>query len=255
MLKAAACLVLALAAGARAELTGIKDREIKCDGKLLATVNMDKPKELPVGTSGGMSMNGSGLATANLKGELQWIQVVITDVPLKSSTKPGEPYLAPGDLYESGNDYPFFWNIDPKGRDGNEYPQYYYKNKQFANGMGLSYDTVAQRSFDPNVDVRWRAELSLVCWDRATNKLGVLWTGKFGFTLNKNGTQTVFGIDELATPVELTRKLLDGRFGQGKYTLSTDCHDCLVPSPGACWVLGFALVAPRRRRVAWKEFA
>jgi len=247
-------LVVALTAGGVAlaadDTKEIKDKQIKCDGKLLATINLAFP--IPYrdddAKTKGVSVSGKGVATNMLKGELQWIQLIKTNKPINTNTAAGTPYFDPGETDPKGVDYPFYWNYTLKARDGNEYPNLFYKNKQTDLGMGLAFSDTPSREYLRGA-VDWKAELSLVCFI-APGKIGVLWSGTYGFNIDKDGNNVVNGFDELASPAWLTQASLDARFGKDKYSLSTDCADCLVPAPGAVATLAFASLFTTRRRRA-----
>ncbi len=246
---ALALSLIASLASARVDTVEIKNKEIKCDGKLLATINLGFPINYfdMDDKAKGVSVSGGAVATNLLKGELQWIQIIRTNKPFNTATAAGTPYFDPGELDPKGNNYPFYWNHDLKGRDGNEYPGLYYKNQQTDGGLGLKFSDTATRSY-LNGAVDWLAELSLVCYV-APNKIGVLWTGTYGFNIDNDGKNVVNGWNELGAPAWLTQASLNARFGNNAYTLSTDCMDCLVPSGGSLGALVAAgLFAARRRR-------
>ncbi|MBL8886618.1 MAG: hypothetical protein JNK16_08155 [Phycisphaerales bacterium] len=229
----------------------IKDKQIKCDGKLLATINLAFP--IPYrdddAKAKGVSVSGKAVATNMLKGELQWIQLIKTNKPHNTSTAAGTPYFDPGETDPKGVDYPFYWNYVLKARDGNEYPNLFYKNNQTDGGLGLTFSDKPTREYLRGA-VDWKAELSLVCFI-APGKIGVLWSGTYGFNIDNEGNNIVNGYDELASPAWLTQAALDARFGKDKYALSTDCADCLVPAPGAIASFAFlGFIAARRRRAA-----
>lgn len=231
----------------------IKNKEIKCDGKLLATINLAFP--IPYRDDDlkakGVSVSGGAVATNMLKGELQWIQLIKTTKPINTDTPAGTPYFDPGETDPKGVDYPFYWNYTLKARDGNEYPNLFYKTHQTDGGLGLRFEDKPTREYLRGA-VDWLAELSLVCFV-APGKIGVLWSGTYGFNIDKDGNNVVNGWDELAGPQWLTQAALDARYGKGKYSLSTDCTDCLVPAPACLAVVGFgAAFAARRRRAAAK---
>lgn len=212
-----------------ARADAIKDRQIKCNDKLLATINLADP--IPYrdddAQTKGVSVSGGGVATNMLKGELQWIQVIKTNDPFNTSTPANTPYFDPGENDPKGVNYPFYWNYTLKARDGNEYPNLYYKNQQTDGGLGLNFSDKPNRPYLRGAKT-WQAQLSLVCF--FGNKIGVLWTGSYGFAIDKDGNNVVNGWSELANPEWLTQAALDARYGKDTFALSTDCKDCLVPS-------------------------
>ncbi|MGH7243133.1 MAG: hypothetical protein ACREJD_06935 [Phycisphaerales bacterium] len=229
----------------------IKDKQIKCNDKLLATINLAFP--IPYRDDDlkakGVSVSGKAVGTNLLKGELQWIQLIKTNKPVNTAAAAGTPYFDPGETDPKGVDYPFYWNYVLKARDGNEYPNLFYKNNQTDGGMGLSFADKPTREYLRGA-VDWTAELSLVCFT-APGKIGVLWSGTYGFNIDKDGNNVVNGWNELASPAWLTQASLDARFGKDKYSLSTDCADCLVPAPATACSLAFVLsISARRRRAA-----
>lgn len=249
--RIAAVFLLCTAGAACADTTEIKNKEIKCNNKLLATINLGFP--IPYrdddARTKGVSVSGGALATNLLRGELQWVQLIKTSHPVNTSTAAGTPYFDPGELDPKGNNYPFYWNHDLKGRDGNEYPSLYYKTYQTDGGLGLNFQDKPTRPYLRGA-VDWMAELSLVCFI-APGKLGVLWSGTYGFNIDKDGNNVVSGWNELASPAWLTQASLDARFGKGVWSLSGDCADCLVPAPGSLGAFSVvALLAIRRRRSA-----
>lgn len=231
-----------------ARADAIKDRQIKCNNKLLATINLADP--IPYrdddAKTKGVSVSGGGVATNMLKGELQWIQLIKTSDPFNTSTPANTPYFDPGENDPKGVNYPFYWNYTLKARDGNEYPNLYYKNQQTDGGLGLSFSDKPNREYLRGAKT-WQAQLSLVCF--FGNKIGVLWTGSYGFAIDKDGNNVVNGWSELANPEWLTQAALDARYGKDAFALSTDCKDCLVPSASTLSGLAcFGLIAARRRR-------
>ncbi|MBL8886619.1 MAG: hypothetical protein JNK16_08160 [Phycisphaerales bacterium] len=245
---------IALVAGSASSLgvlQGIVNREIKCHGDLLATINFDKPTLYANGATGGITVNGNATKTANFAGEMRWLQMIKTNQPLNTNTPAGTPYFDPGELDPKGNDYPFYWNENLKGRDGNNYPGLWVQN-QFSNGGNtLGFSDQPKRTWTGGA-IDWTAELSLVCWNKLTNQIGVLWTGSYGFTITAGGLLTIDGINELAVGgTYLTQAAIDQRFGD-IYTISTDCETCNVPAPGAACTLAFAGIVcmGRRRRAA-----
>ncbi|MBX3380715.1 MAG: hypothetical protein KF805_11530 [Phycisphaeraceae bacterium] len=249
LLSAAVVLVAGSASSLGAvAIQGIVDREIKCHGQLLATINFATPTIYSNGATGGITVSGNATKTANFAGEIRWLQMIKTNQPLNTATPAGTPYFDPGELDPTGNDYPFYWNEDLKGRDGNNYPNLWVQNKFSNGGNTLAFSDQAKRTWS-GAAIDWTAELSLVCWDKTTNEIGVLWTGSYGFNITAGGLLTINGINELAAGgTFLTQAAIDQRFGD-IYTVSTDCEHCLVPSPGTASVLAFAgIIAVRRRR-------
>jgi hypothetical protein len=247
--RAALIALLAGAATARAvDTTEIKNKQIKCDNKLLATINLGFP--IPYfdmdAKSKGVSVSGGAVATNMLKGELQWIQLIKTSDPFNTATPANTPYFDPGENDPKGVNYPFYWNYTLKARDGNEYPNLYYKNKQTDGGLGLSFSDTPTREYLRGAKT-WQSQLSLVCF--FGNKIGVLWTGSYGFAIDKDGNNVVNGWSELANPEWLTQAALDARYGKNTFLLSTDCADCLVPgAPSTALLLMAGAIARRRRR-------
>ncbi len=249
---------IAVIAGAASSLAavpvqGITNREIKCGNNLLATINFDKPTLYANGATGGITVNGNATKTNCFAGEMRWVQMIKTNQPLNTNTPAGTPYFDPGELDPKGNDFPFYWNENLKGRDGNNYPGLWVQN-QFSNGGNtLGFSDQPKRTWTGGA-IDWQAELSLVCWNTTTNVLGVLWTGTYGFNITAGGLLTINGITEMAVGgTYLTQGAIDQRFGD-VYTISKDCADCCdcpVPTPGAFATLAFAGVfASRRRRAA-----
>ncbi|MFO0859313.1 MAG: hypothetical protein U0570_02065 [Phycisphaerales bacterium] len=237
-----------LATTSLAAWQGIVNREVKCNGTLLATINFNKPTLFSDGASGGMTVVGNATKTANFAGEMRWLQMIKTNRPVNTNTPAGTPYFDPGELDPKGNDYPFYWNEDLKGRDGNNYPGLWVQN-QFSNGGNtLAFSDQPTRTWT-GAAIDWTAELSLVCWNKTTNQIGVLWTGSYGFTITAAGLLTIDGINELAAGgTYLTQGAIDQRFGD-IYTISTDCEWCAIPGPGAMSTFALAgILAIRRRR-------
>lgn len=231
---------------ARAE--AIKDRQIKCNSKLLATINLADtiPYRDDDAKTKGVSVSGGAVATNMLKGELQWIQVIKTSDPFNTATPANTPYFDPGENDPKGVNYPFYWNYTLKARDGNEYPQFYYKNQQTDGGLGLNFSDKPNREYLRGAKT-WQAQLSLVCF--FGNKIGVLWTGTYGFAIDKDGNNVVNGWTELANAEWLTQAALDARYGKNTFLLSNDCADCLVPAaPSVALLAAAGLIAGRRRR-------
>lgn len=247
------CVAAALATCAGASfslgaLTGI-NKQIKCGDTLLATVNFAAPTLFSDGAKGGITVSGGATKTAAFTGKMRWVQMIKTNKPLNTATPANTPYFDPGELDPSGNDFPFYWNENLKGRDGNDYPNLWVNN-QFSNGGNtLGFFDQPNRTWTGQA-IDWQAELSLVCWDMTTNVLGVLWTGTYGFNITAGGLLTVNGMTEMAVGgTFLTQAAIDQRFGD-VYTVSTDCTNC-IPSPAAASVLAFAgVLATRRRRAA-----
>jgi len=246
----AAVALIAGSASSLGVLQGITNREIKCHGDLLATINFAKPTLYSDGAFGGITVSGNATKTANFAGEMRWLQMIKTNKPINTATPAGTPYFDPGELDPKGNDYPFYWNEDLKGRNGVDYPGLWVQNKFSNGGNTLSFFDQPSREWT-GAAIDWTAELSLVCWNKLTNQIGVLWTGSYGFTITAGGLLTVDGINEIAVGgTYLTQAAIDQRFGD-IYTISTDCETCNVPAPGV-GVLAFAGVVAmgRRRRAA-----
>lgn len=247
------CVVAAVAvcAGATLSLGAVMgvNKEVKCNGTLLATVNFAIPTNFVDGSKGGITVSGSATKTAAFTGKMRWVQMIKTNQPFNTNTPANTPYFDPGELDPSGNDFPFYYNENLKGRDGNEYPQFWVQNKFSNGGNKLSFFDEPNRTFH-GAAIDWQAELSLVCWDMTTNVLGVLWTGTYGFNISAAGNLTINGITELAAGgTFLTQGAIDQRFGD-EYTLTTDCTQC-IPTGGTASVLAFAgIFAARRRRAA-----
>lgn len=245
-------VALALVAGgasALGALAGVVNKQIICNNPgptLLATINFD----VPVQNAGGITISGKAVKTASFKGEIRWLQLIKTSNPLNTATAAGTPYFDPGELDPTGNDFPFYWNENLKGRDGNNYPGFWVQNK-FPNANTLTMFDAPSRPTNTGVAIDWTAELSLVCWDKATGKIGWLWAANYGFNITAGGVNTAFGMTEIAAPAYLTQARLDARYGKGTYTLSTDCKDCTIPAPGAFGTLALTgVIAFRRRRAA-----
>ncbi|MGH7243132.1 MAG: hypothetical protein ACREJD_06930 [Phycisphaerales bacterium] len=246
----AAIALVAGSASSLGTLQGIVNREVMCHGSLLATINFDKPTIYSNGAFGGITVNGNATKTANFAGELRWLQMIKTNVPVNTATPAGTPYFDPGELDPKGNDFPFYWNENLKGRDGNNYAGLWVQN-QFSNGGNtLGFSDEPKREWK-GAAIDWTAELSLVCWNKGTNQIGVLWTGSYGFTITAGGLLTIDGMNELAVGgTYLTQGAIDQRFGD-IYTISTDCETCAVPAPGSLAFLAFSgIIATRRRRAA-----
>lgn len=245
---AAAVAICAGATMSLGALTSI-NKQIKCGDTLLATVNFGAPTIFVDGAKGGITVSGSATKTAAFQGEMRWVQMIKTNKPLNTATPANTPYFDPGELDPSGNDFPFYWNENLKGRDGNNYPQFWVQNKFSNAGNTLSFFDQPTRTWT-GAAIDWTAELSLVCWDKTTNVLGVLWTGSYGFDITAAGILTISGITELAPGgTFLTQGAIDQRYGD-VYTITTDCTTC-VPTGGTAGVLAFAGVfAARRRRAA-----
>lgn len=240
------------AASAIGALQGIVNRQIKCDGNLLATINFDIPTLYVNGATGGITVNGNATKTDCFAGEMRWLQMIKTNSPLNTATPAGTPYFDPGELDPTGNDFPFYWNENLKGRDGNNYANLWVQNKFSNGGNTLSFFDQPKRTWT-GAAIDWTAELSLVCWNKTTNELGVLWTGSYGFNITAAGLLTIDGINELAPGGSyLTQAAIDQRFGD-IYTIRTDCEGCCncIPTSGTTASLAFAgLFAARRRRTA-----
>ncbi|HEX8875953.1 MAG TPA: hypothetical protein VF777_04335 [Phycisphaerales bacterium] len=242
---------MAICAGASVSLGALTDinKQIKCGDTLLATVNFATPTLFSDGAKGGITVSGSATKTAAFTGKMRWVQMIKTNKPLNTATPANTPYFDPGELDPSGNDFPFYWNENLKGRDGNEYPNLWVDNKFSNGGNTLAFFDQPNRTWTGQA-IDWQAELSLVCWDMTTNVLGVLWTGTYGFNITAGGLLTINGMTEMAVGgTFLTQAAIDQRFGD-EYTITTDCTQC-IPTPAAASVLAFAGVfAARRRRAA-----
>ncbi|MBL8874237.1 MAG: hypothetical protein JNM86_00400 [Phycisphaerae bacterium] len=226
---------------------GIVNREIKCHGDLLATINFDVPTTYINGATGGITVNGNATKTANFAGEIRWLQMIKTNQPLNTNTPAGTPYFDPGELDPTGNDFPFYWNENLKGRDGNNYPNLWVQNKFSNGGNTLSFFDQPKRTWT-GAAIDWTAELSLVCWNKLTDQIGVLWTGSYGFNITAGGVISINGITELAAGgTFLTQAAIDQRFGD-IYTISTDCETCNIPAPGVSTLAFVGIVAMGRRR-------
>lgn len=245
---AAAVAICAGATMSLGALTGI-NKEIKCGDTLLATVNFAVPTLYASGATGGITVSGSATKTAAFTGKMRWVQMIKTNQPLNTNTPANTPYFDPGELDPTGNDFPFYWNENLQGRDGNNYAGLWVQNKFSNGGNTLSFFDEPKRTWT-GAAINWQAELSLVCWDMTTNVLGVLWTGTYGFNITAGGNLTINGMTEMAVGgTFLTQAAIDQRFGD-EYTITTDCTQC-IPTPAAASVLAFAGVfAARRRRAA-----
>lgn len=197
---------------------------------------------------GGLGVSETGSFEGNYppvkKGVVfNWVQIITTNDPFKTSANANQPYFDPGDLDMRGDNAPFYWNTTLKGKDGMEHPELYYMNNLTASGNGIRFeDTPARASRD--APVNWTSELDLVCWMPGTTQFSVLWSGNYGFNIDKEKTRTVSGITELNAPVLLTQKFLTANFNG--WTLA-DPGSCCVPEPAGCFGIVIALA------IAWNR--
>ena len=105
----------------------------------LGSLSLTAPAVYNDGTSGGVTISGQFVGNyPPLKNGVvpMWVQLISTNSPLNTNAGANNPYFDPGELDLTGDTAPFYWNITPAGKDGNNYPQYYYKNKLVANNAG-----------------------------------------------------------------------------------------------------------------------
>lgn len=178
-----------------------------------------------------------------------WVQIITTNDPFKTSAGANQPYFDPGDQDLRGDDAPFYWNTTLKGKDGNDHPELYSKNEMTASGNGINFDDTPARD-TRDAPVNWKSELDLICWMPGTMQFSVLWSGNYGFNIDKDKNRTVFGIDELKAPVLLTQDFLTKSF-KG-WTLGDPGSCCMAtPEPGMFAIIVIAsIVSLARRRAA-----
>ncbi|BCW99489.1 MAG: hypothetical protein KatS3mg024_2316 [Armatimonadota bacterium] len=207
------------------------DKDILACGHNVGRLTLSDPDVFDDGASGGVTVQGqfAGNYPPLRNGvEIRWVQLISTSHPLNTNAGANTPYFDPGELDMTGDNDPFYWNTTLKGKDGNNYPQFYYVNYQINAGKGIQFFDQPKRD-KSSAPVSWLAELNLVCWETGSKNFSVLWTGTYGFNIAQNGDVSVNGWNELANPVWLTQARLTSYF-EG-WTMSSACRNCLVPEP------------------------
>ncbi len=223
-----AALVFLLAAGAEAAAI---DKDILACGNNIGRLTLSDPVVYDQAGSGGVTVQGAfaGNYPPLRSGvEIRWVQLISTSHPLNTNAGANTPYFDPGELDGTGDNDPFYWNTPLTAKNGNNYPQFWYKTYQILNGEGIQFYDQPKRA-KTDAPVSWLAELNLVCWETGSKSFSVLWTGTYGFNIAQGGAVTVNGWTELANPAWLTQARLTDYFPG--WTMSEACRNCLVPEP------------------------
>jgi hypothetical protein len=212
-------------------------------------------------TAGGLSITGNftefdpPLESDDIT---MWVQLISTSNPLNTATGANTPYFDPGENDPTADvGYPFYWNVGAQQGDATKTgptDPFNYLKFRANNGMGQpvnSFSDSPSRNFDGSTPINWTAELDLVCWDPTTSKeMGVLWSGNYGFSFDKDGNVATTGVTELAAPAWLTQSRLTAFFNGWTLGDPADCvpeppESCALLSCGGILMLGFFRLRPK----------
>jgi len=193
--------------------------------------------------------------------ELRWVQLVSTTHPLHTDAQPNTPYFYPGERDPLGDGDPFYWNTSVRTRSGSLRDEYFYRTHwsgpvqrdDYAEyRLWFYYGPSRGDELPGDKPYTWKAELSLVCWEKGSKKFGVLGTATYGFKQDQPFRPSIISHEILRNPVWLTQERLNQYFDG--WTMVDACEACLVPEPAACLQMGALLgmsglgvVASRRR--------
>jgi hypothetical protein len=239
--------------------------DVKICGKLVGEFNIEYHRieyHRDLGTRPTFTAYAKGYYPLLKEGvELRWVQLVSTTHPVHTDAQPNTPYFYPGERDPLGDGDPFYWNTSVRTRSGSLRDEYFYRTHR--SGPVQRDDYAEYRlwfycgpffrgdELPGDKPYTWKAELSLVCWEKGSKKFGVLGTVTYGFEQDQPFRPSIISYEILRNPVWLTQERLNQYFDG--WTMVDACEACLVPEPvflqmGALLGMsGLGVVASRRR--------